>query len=59
MKVFCSKHEVNIIQQREYKNFKNKAFMNAIQYKYFQEHNFETLSSENVKEILDELLTWF
>ena len=33
--------------------------MNAIQYKYFQEHNFETLSSENVKEILDELLTWF
>ena len=33
--------------------------MNAIQYKYFQEHNFETLSSEIVKEILDELLTWF
>ena len=59
MKVFCSKHEVNIIQQREYKNFNNKAFMNDLQYTCFQEHNFETLSFENVKEISDESLTWF
>ena len=59
MEVFCSKHEVNIIQQREYKNFNNKAFMNDLQYTCFQEHNFETLLFENVKEISDELLTWF
>ena len=57
MKVFCSKHEVNIIQQQEYKNFNNKAFMNDLQYTCSQEHNFETLSFENVKEISDELLT--
>ena len=59
MKVFCSKHKVNIIQQREYKNFNNEAFMNDIQYTCFQEYNFETLPSENVKEILDEILTQF
>ena len=33
--------------------------MNDLQYTCFQEHNFETLSFENVKEISDELLTWF
>ena len=32
--------------------------MNDLQYICFQEHNFETLSFKNVKEILDELLTW-
>ena len=32
MKAFCSKHEVNIIQQREHQNFNNKAFMNDLQY---------------------------
>ena len=33
--------------------------MHDLQYTYFQEHNFETLSFENVKEILDEIVTWF
>ena len=33
--------------------------MNDLQYTCFQEHNFEALLFENVKEILDELLTWF
>ena len=33
--------------------------MNNFQYKCLQEHNFETLSFENVKEILDEILAWF
>ena len=46
MKVFCSNHEVNVMQQREHKNFNNEAFMNDLQYTCFQEHNFETLSFE-------------
>ena len=33
--------------------------MNDLQYTCFQEHKLETLSFENVKEISDELLTWF
>ena len=36
--------------------------MNDLQYAYFQclqEHDFETLSFENLKEISDEILTWF
>ena len=33
--------------------------MNDLQYTCFQEYNFETLSFENVKEISDEILTWF
>ena len=33
--------------------------MNDLQYTCFQEHDFETLSFENVKEISDEILTWF
>ena len=59
IKVFCSKYKVNIIQLREYKNFNNEAFMNDLQQTCFQDHNFETLSFENVKEISDEILTWF
>ena len=59
MTVFCSKHKAIIMKQREYKNFNNETYMNDLQYTYFQKHNFETLSFENVKEISDELLTWF
>ena len=33
--------------------------MNDLQYTCFEEHKFETLSIENVKEISDEILTWF
>ena len=33
--------------------------MSDLQYTCFQEHNFETLSFENVKEISEEILTWF
>ena len=33
--------------------------MNDLQYTCFQDHNFETLSFENIKEISDEILTWF
>ena len=47
------------MKQREYKNFNNETFMNDLQYTYFQKHIFETLSFENVKEISDEILTWF
>ena len=37
-----------------------KNFNNDLQYTCFQEQNFETtLSFENVKEISDEILTWF
>ena len=59
MEDFYSKHKVNIIQQREYKNFNNEAFMNDLQYTCLQERHFETLSFENVEEISDEILTWF
>ena len=47
------------MKQREYKNFNNETFMNDLQYTYFQKRIFETLSFENVKEISDEILTWF
>ena len=33
--------------------------MNDLQYTCFQDHNFETLSFENIKEISDEILTGF
>ena len=33
--------------------------MSDLQYTCFQEHNFETLPFENVKEISEEILTWF
>ena len=33
--------------------------MNDLQHTCFQEHNIENLSFENVKEISDEILTWF
>ena len=57
--VFCRKHKAIIMKQREYKNFNNETFMNDLQYTYFQKRIFETLSFENVKEISDEILTWF
>ena len=58
MKDFCIKRKVNIIQWQEYKNFNNEVLMNNFQYKCLKEHNFETLSFENVKEISNEILTW-
>ena len=48
MKVFCIKHKANIIQQREYRNFYNEAFINDPQYTCFQERNFEALSFDRV-----------
>ena len=44
MKVFCSKHKANIIQQRDYKDFNNEAFMKDLQCTCYQEHDFEALS---------------
>ena len=57
MKAFCSKHEVNIIQQREHQNFNNKAFMNDLQYTLLVElsHGCSTVTGITLQQSLAQI----